>query len=185
MPTQGLSQTILFEGFLFFEKQTTDMQRNKINHVLHWLYGQYEKSRQQTLFEKTSGGMKMKKPFIVAGTLLGILVLIAGAGTLYISSGMGKTKYVTLDGKTAIGLQDGTYEGHYAAGRFSNTVRVTVKKDAIADVSVVKPVAIEPEGYRDSFIEKVLNAQHTDVDAATGATLTTNAYLKSIENALV
>lgn len=126
----------------------------------------------------------MKKFMKVIGIILGILVVIAGSGALFINAGMDKASTVTTKGKTAIGLKDGVYEGQYTGGRFSNTLQVIVKKEAILDIAVIKPVTIELEGYRDKFTSSVLNAQSTDIDAITGATLTTNAYLKSVENAL-
>lgn len=126
----------------------------------------------------------MKTFLKVIGIILGILVLIVGSGVLFLKSGMDRTEAVTLQGKTAAGLKDGIYEGQYAGGRFSNTIHVTVKKEAILEVNVIKPALIEKPEFRESFTATVLNAQGTDVDAQTGATLSTKAYLMSIENAL-
>ena len=126
----------------------------------------------------------MKKFMKVIGIILGLLVVIAGSGALFIKADMEKTKTVALEGKTASGLKDGVYEGQYTGGRFSNTLQVTVKKEAILDIAVIKPVTFELEGHLENFTSSVLNAQSTDIDAITGATLTTNAYLKSVENAL-
>ncbi len=126
----------------------------------------------------------MKKFLKIIGVLLAVVVIVVGGAFYFIQSGMAKSKDVALSGVTADGLKDGAYEGHYQGGRFSNTIRVTVKGEAITAIHVLKPAAIEPEGMRDAFIEKVIASQTTDIDAVAGATLTTNAYLKSVETAL-
>ena len=126
----------------------------------------------------------MKTFLKVVGIFFGILVLVAGSGILFLRSGMNRTAALAPQGKTASGMKDGIYEGHYAGGRFSNTLAVTVKDEAILGIEVIKPVLIEKPDFREEFMHKVLNAQGTDIDAQTGATLTTNAYLVSIENAL-
>lgn len=55
----------------------------------------------------------------------------------------------------------------------------------ISKVDVFKDVQFVQEGVSDSLFEKVVIAQDTRVDAVSGATITSKAYLKAIENALV
>ena len=81
-------------------------------------------------------------------------------------------------------LSDGTYKGSYSAGRWSNEVSVIIKGGKITDIKVVKDVGFVQKGLSDELFSRVINAQNTTVDTVSGATVTSKAYLKSIENAL-
>jgi uncharacterized protein with FMN-binding domain len=81
-------------------------------------------------------------------------------------------------------LEDGVYKGNYNGGRWSNEVNVTLKDKKVAGISVVKNVVFEKPGVTRELINKVIKKQDTDVDVIVGATVTSKAYLKSIENAL-
>jgi uncharacterized protein with FMN-binding domain len=48
----------------------------------------------------------------------------------------------------------------------------------------VKDVAIPKPEWAKQLFDKVIEKQNTDVDVISGATITSKAYLKSIENAL-
>jgi len=85
-------------------------------------------------------------------------------------------------------LQDGVYEGSYEGGMYkwrANSVKVTV---AAGEVSRIEPISgIEDQGKvptRELF-ERVIAEQTLQVDTISGATLTSKAYLQSVENALL
>jgi uncharacterized protein with FMN-binding domain len=63
-------------------------------------------------------------------------------------------------------------------------VQVTVKDHSISDITVVKQQVIMTPDTQAALTEKVLSAQNTQVDAVSGATATSNAFLKAVENAL-
>jgi uncharacterized protein with FMN-binding domain len=89
-----------------------------------------------------------------------------------------------LAGVTAKGLKDGTYEGGYEAGRFTNRVKVTVAGEKVGDIALTQDVLFSDAKVSAELFQKVIEAQSTQVDTVAGATVTSRAYLKSIENAL-
>jgi len=81
-------------------------------------------------------------------------------------------------------VEDGTYNGKYQAGRFSNEVSVTVQNHKITGISILKDVLFKKDEVTKELFERVMEKQNTDVDVISGATVTCKAYLKSVEDAL-
>lgn len=93
------------------------------------------------------------------------------------------------------GLRDGTYEGYFDGGGSAMRaarVRVTVAAGAVTDIEVLEG-AIDAEGKLqelsggltvDDLFGRVVEAQTLRVDTVTGATLTSKAHLKALEDAL-
>lgn len=81
-------------------------------------------------------------------------------------------------------VEDGTYSGSYKSGRFSNEVRVTVEDQRIKDIQVVKDMLVANPETTQGIIQKVIEKQNTTIDIVSSSTVTTKAYLKSIEDAL-
>lgn len=85
-------------------------------------------------------------------------------------------------------IQDGVYEGYYAGGMYGlreNKVKVTVSGGKISDIQLMD----DPENPQIEVIEqlylRVIDEQRLSVDVVTGASLTSKAYLKAIEDALI
>lgn len=81
-------------------------------------------------------------------------------------------------------VADGTYDGRYAQGRFSNEVRVTVKDARITDIELLDSVLFERPEITKELFARIIENNDTAVDAVTGATVTCKAYQTAIENAL-
>ncbi len=82
-------------------------------------------------------------------------------------------------------LKDGVYRGNYNGGRWSNEVNITLKNKRIIQIAIAKSVVFEKPEVSRELINKVIEKQDTDIDIISGATVTSKAYLKSIENALL
>lgn len=92
-------------------------------------------------------------------------------------------------------LQDGTYVGKYEGtkGSMRNaTVKVTIFGGEIKGITILKG-ALDPSGNAakltdgmtiESLFQTVLEAKSLQVDAISGATLTSKVHLKALENAL-
>lgn len=76
------------------------------------------------------------------------------------------------------------YNGKYKSGRWSNELNVIVKGNKITAIKIADDVTFTMPGVSDKLFNNVIKAQDTKVDAVSGATVTSKAYLKSIENAL-
>jgi uncharacterized protein with FMN-binding domain len=114
-----------------------------------------------------------------------IFVIIAASGFYYISRGLEKGRKLQINDVNLSNLEDGTYNGKYTAGRWTNEVKVTVKDHKIVSIEVLKEVAFPQPDLSKDLINKIIERQKINVDAVSGATVTTKAYEKSIENALL
>lgn len=126
----------------------------------------------------------MKTFLKVAGILVLVFGVVVAAFAIFMSSGMSATKNVQVNAVNVSSLPGGSYEGIYNAGRFSNKVKVTVKNGRIESIEAEKPVTFERAEVTKALFDNVIAKQNTDVDVQSGATLTSKAYLKSIETAL-
>ena len=81
-------------------------------------------------------------------------------------------------------IPDGVYRGTYDCERFKNTLQVTVHDCVITAISIVRDVKFAKAEVSDAIFSRVLQHQSLEVDAVSGSTVTSKAYLKSIELAL-
>ncbi len=126
----------------------------------------------------------MKKVLkVIVIIFIAFVILIAGAA-FYLTRGLDEGMRVDISSIDATNVKDGTYEGTYEAGRWSNKVAVTVKDGKITDIQIKDDVVFVKEGLSDEIFKRVMDKQNVKVDAVTGATVTSKAYLKAIENAL-
>lgn len=124
--------------------------------------------------------MKRRRQIIV----LVALVLLVAAG-LFVTSGLSEGMNVQLQGIDLNDKPDGDYTGTYSFQRWTNTLLVHVKDHRITDIDILDDVgAAQITHCSDQVFQRVIEAQNTTVDAVSGATVTSKAYLKAIENAL-
>ena len=126
----------------------------------------------------------MKKAMIVILSILGVLVVVGAGGVFYITNGLEAGENLAINPVDLTAIEDGTYAGVYQAGRWSNEVAVSVADHQIANIAVVKTVTIDDPELTSTIINNVIKNQSTTVEAVSGATVTSKAYLKSVENAL-
>lgn len=83
-------------------------------------------------------------------------------------------------------LKDGTYIGEYEGGMYKwreNQVRVTVSSGKVTKIELLESkLKVTPE--LNKLYDRVIQNQSLQVDAITGATLDSKAFLKAVENAL-
>jgi len=86
-------------------------------------------------------------------------------------------------------IDDGVYEGFYEGGMYkwrANKVQVTVNSGKVSKIILLN--STDPANKNTNHItlyDRVIQAQSLQVDTISGATLTSKAYLKAIENALL
>ncbi|MEJ5229154.1 MAG: FMN-binding protein [Pseudothermotoga sp.] len=103
--------------------------------------------------------------------------------------GMNEVRKLQIKDITVSQVADGEYLGEYKNGRWQYVVKVIVRDNRIEDIQILnqKSGFIDMSLYREvneSIISKVLENQSLRVDVVTGATVTSKALLKAIENAL-
>jgi len=127
----------------------------------------------------------MKKSKRLFLGILAFVVIILVVMFVGITDGLNEGKEVALDGIDLATVPDGSYTGTYDFKRWSNTLTVHVEDHKIAAIEVNEDVsAAAMTDCADEVIMRVIKAQSTDIDAVSGATVTSKAYLKAIENAL-
>ena len=114
--------------------------------------------------------------------LVGAVVLMS---VIWATKDLSDIKAVELGELELEDLDNGNYHGNYKNGRFSNELIVEIRDQKIADLQVIKPVPNSNEQFISDLKNIIILEQTLEVDAISGATYTTKAYLKSIENALI
>jgi uncharacterized protein with FMN-binding domain len=124
---------------------------------------------------------KMLKVILIIGL---IIVAVITSGVIYITSGLKSGQNLELSGIEPSKISDGTYAGKYTAGRWTNELSVTVKSGLITDIKLNQDVTFADQKMTEELFNRVIKEQNTTVDAVSGATVSSKAYLKAIENAL-
>jgi uncharacterized protein with FMN-binding domain len=127
----------------------------------------------------------MKKILKIFITLIIIIAVIIAGVMISLTQGLEEGKNIEIKGINMTNVEDGTYKGRYELGRWSNELEVTVKENKITDIKILKDVKYASPDVSDKLFDEVIEAQNSKVDTVSGATVTSKAYLKSIENALI
>lgn len=125
----------------------------------------------------------MKKAVKILISIIVVIVIIIGSGIFYLTHGMKAVAEEKIGGVELTSISDGAYTGKYDAGRFSNQLQVVVKDKKITQIKIIKDVTFAKPEVSNALFELIINKQNTAVDTVTGATVTSKAYLKSIQNA--
>jgi uncharacterized protein with FMN-binding domain len=133
--------------------------------------------------------------WIVILSIVGVLGLGMVAAVVLTAPGRMELKNMTFDNVNFRKLRDGTYTGEYKGikDNFRNAaVEVTVDSGAVTEIRVTggalagdKQTTEMGKGHTiNDLFGKIIKSQSLQVDAISGATLTSNAHLKAVENAL-
>jgi uncharacterized protein with FMN-binding domain len=117
-------------------------------------------------------------------SVLMVFILITVGGVFFLSRGLASGSKLVINDVTLSAIKDGAYNGKYKNGRWTNEVNLTVKDHKITNIDLVNDVMFpKPEVTKELF-NNVVKEQNINIDAISGSTITSKAYLKSIENAL-
>lgn len=126
----------------------------------------------------------MKMLFKIVGAILIVFVIFIGAMGYYITRGLESGKELVIGDVDVSVLSDGSYVGKNEAGRFSNEVKVIIEDHKIIQIDILDDIRFNKPEVTSKIISKVLEEQNANVDVVSGATVSSKAYLKAIENAL-
>ena len=130
------------------------------------------------------------------GKMVGWIILIVVLAGLGIAAGTGWSKLqkehnearnLPLDGVDFSELMDGVYVGFYEGGMYkwrANKVEVTVEDGKLTKIIPLEGITDQGNGSTQMLYDRVVKNQSLQVDTISGATLTSKAYLKAVENAL-
>lgn len=125
---------------------------------------------------------------IIALVIIAVLGIGGATGWSRLSKEHKEARNISLDGVDFSRLKDGTYFGEYEGGMYkwrANKAKVVVTSGKVMDIELLSssdPGAKNTD--QAALYSRVIEAQSLDVDAISGATLTSKAYLKAVENAL-
>ncbi len=124
----------------------------------------------------------MKRKIQIILIALGVLLIAMG---LVATNGLQQGRNVPLEGIDLATKADGDYTGTYSFKRWANTLVVHVQEHQITRIDILEDIGgAELTHCADETFQRVIKAQDTRVDAVSGATVTSKAYLKAIEDAL-
>lgn len=129
----------------------------------------------------------MKKVLKIAGIIISLFIIGAASILFMVTRGLKEGAAMKINDVDLSKLQDGKYHGVYEEKRWLSEVEVTVKNHRITKIELLSKPMVNPGGpnFSGELINRVIEQQTPNVDVISGATVSSKAYLKSIENALV
>lgn len=127
----------------------------------------------------------MDKLIKLFGLLLVFIIFFMGIAVFFLSRNINEVKNIEINDIDISSLEDGEYIGEFDIGRWANQSRVIIKDGKIINIEITKDLAYAKENVREELITDIIEKQSIKVDGVSGATVTTKAYLKSIENGLL
>jgi len=123
----------------------------------------------------------MKKVILIIAF---VLFLILGGGYIALQSMAEDPEDIIVKEVNVSNVSDGTYIGEYVTTMVSAEVKVNVADGEITNIKVIEHDC--GTGYdAEVIIDDVVDAQSLQVDAISGATLSSKVILKAVEDALL
>ena len=126
----------------------------------------------------------MKKILKTVSIVFAVLLVIMIGFVAWMTKGLSHGQNVVVDEIDLREIADGEYTGSYSADRWANTLIVQVRDHKIIEIEIEKNVLFYTQEVSDVVFGEVIAKQSLDIDIQAGATVTTKAYLKAIEDAL-
>lgn len=127
----------------------------------------------------------MKKIFKFALISIVVIILIIVGVSVFMTIGLKDIQTMVINEVDLNHVQDGTYTGNFDGGRWSNQVEVKIKEQKITNIKIIKDIRFPMTDIAEKIFDQVIEQQSITVDVISGATVTSKAYLKSIENAFL
>lgn len=133
---------------------------------------------------RTGKEAPLRKTLKVLSLVVIALLLVTGGMVVYLSQGLSGMKELPVGEIDPSRFEDGIYHGRFEGARWTNEVAVSIRDHQIEDIELIEDVRFVSEGVSEEVFGAVVREQSLQVDTVSGATATTNAYLKAIETAL-
>lgn len=127
---------------------------------------------------------KMKTGLKVFLMLTAVIIVAFASFAIFITSGLKDMEKAEIGPVDISSVPDGVYTGRFEGNRWANTLEVTVQGGKITDIKVLKAQMISKEGLAEQVFAQVEEKQSLQIDAVSGATVSTKGYLLAIEDAL-
>lgn len=121
---------------------------------------------------------KRRRRWIIIGVIALVAVLV-----IALAANLPKQQQLSDASYDLAALEDGTYEGECANGLVFAKVEVQVRDHAIENVRLLEHRTGKGKPG-EGIVEDVKKRQSVEVDAVSGATMSSQTILKAVENAL-
>lgn len=123
---------------------------------------------------------KIKKGFLI---LFGVIVVLLIVGKIALGKMVDEVREIPVSLPDLSGVPNGNYVGEYTVGPVYVKVEVAVDRHQITGITILQHdnglgSAAEP------IVDEVIAAQSLDIDAVSGATVSSKCILKAIEDAI-
>lgn len=126
----------------------------------------------------------MPKALKIITAIILVLAVIASGGMIFLMRGMDEVRELNINDVDLTLLPDGVYRGEFEGYRWSNSVEVTIENHAISDIQPVDQQDFSLDLHINELIGRILEEQTLAVDTVSGATVSSKAFLKAVEDAL-
>ena len=114
-----------------------------------------------------------------------LMIVVVSGLVAYLSANQSRVLNENFETIAYNTLEDGEYEGSYKGTRWENTVRVAIEDGQIITITPLDDQRFANPEVRTLLFSRVIDENSIDVDSVSGATVTSIAYLKAIEDALL
>lgn len=124
--------------------------------------------------------MKKRKKIVI---LLCIILVVFICANIMLNLYADKVDNIPVSNPDIEHISDGTYIGEYSATPVYVKVKVSIANHKITDIRILE----HRNGLgskAEKVVDDVMNTQSLDVDAVSGATVSSKCIIKAIENAL-
>lgn len=132
-------------------------------------------------------GVRSVKQHIKQKTVVMILLPLIIIGIVITSFNvikLNKIRNLPIKNINIDSIADGTYNGEAEQGSYVYMVRVKVENHKIVNIEGIDNRKSPYVTYAEGVFNKIIKKQKIDVDAVTGATTTSKAFMKAVEDAL-
>ncbi|MDW7667942.1 MAG: FMN-binding protein [Bacillota bacterium] len=127
----------------------------------------------------------MNKKLKIIITVIVIIIAIVLLILFYLTRGLQEGQNIEVNNVDLSYLEDdGFYTGNFKFGRWSNEAKVTLEDRKIMDIEFTDDVSFSKDEVREEIINRIIDKQKVNVDVVSGATVTSKAYMKAVEDAL-
>ncbi|MDW7650487.1 MAG: FMN-binding protein [Bacillota bacterium] len=125
--------------------------------------------------------MKIKRRYsLILLLLLTVAAFLYGCGERAPADNVSDTKE-TINFKD---IPDGTHRGTFTYGGFNYIVDVVAADGEIRAIEIVQNKDNEPSREAEAILDRIIEEQSLQVDNVSGATVSSRALLKAVENAV-
>ena len=120
---------------------------------------------------------------VIAVIVVAVFAIVMGVSA-WLTRGLDEMAQMQINNVDLNSLSDGTYRGSFRGYRWSNSVEVVIESNRIADIRITEKHRFHREELIQELTSRIIDEQSIDVDTVSGATVSSKAFLKAIENAL-